>query len=76
VLFQPSPSKEVTEMGIFIPENCRVPSNRGVIKAIGNQVTKVKVGDITYRTKLWGTEVIEDGVLYFIMTEESILAVD
>jgi len=76
VLFQPHPSKETTESGLFIPENCRIPSNKGTIKAIGNEVTKLKVGDVAYRTKLWGTEVVEKGAIYFIMTEDSFLAVD
>ena len=76
ILFQPYPSKAITESGFIIPESCQVANNKGTIKAIGNEVTKVKVGEVAYRTKLWGTEIVENGITYFIMTEDSILMVD
>ena len=76
VLFMPFASKEVSEGGLFIPENCREVSNRGIIKEVGNDVTKVKKDDVAYRVKLWGTEVIENGVTYFLMHEDSLLMVD
>ena len=80
VLFKPFPSPEQTESGIFVPENARPISNKGTIVAVGNGTKeypmRLKVGDVAYRTKLWGTEVVEKGAIYFIMTEDSFLAVD
>jgi len=76
VLFMPFAGKEITDGGLFIPENCRSISNKGQIKAVGNEVTKVKVGDIAYRVKDWGTEINENGVDYFLLNEGALLAVD
>lgn len=76
ILFQPFPSKEVTDGGIFIPDTCQKVSNKGTIKAIGNFVTKLKVGQVGFRVKEWGQEIMEDGVLYFIMDEDAVLATD
>ncbi len=76
VLFQPFPSKEITDGGIFIPDTCKKPSNKGTIKAVGNLVTKVKEGHVGFRVKDWGQEIMEDGILYYIMDEDSVLATD
>jgi len=72
----PLQSKETTDSGFYIPENCREPLNKGIIKAVGSEVTKVKKDDVAYRVKLWGTEIIEDGVTYFLMNEDSLLMID
>ena len=76
ILFQPYPNKQVTDGGIFIPDTCQSTNNKGTIKAIGNFVTKLKVGDVGFRTKDWGQAIEENGVLYYIMDEDSILATD
>jgi len=76
ILFKPNPSKEITDGGLFIPDSCKTPSDKGEIKAVGNLVTKLKVGQTGYRVKAWGQEIMEDGVLFFIMDEDAILAID
>lgn len=76
ILFQPFLSDEVSDGGIFVPEYYRKPSNKGEIKAVGNFVKNWKVGDIAYRTKDWGTPVEENGVLYFLMAEDALLATE
>lgn len=72
----PFAGKEITDGGLFIPENCRKISNKGKVKAVGNLVTKVKEDEVVYRVKDWGTEVIENGVTYFLMNEDALLAID
>jgi len=76
VLFMPFASKEITDGGLFIPENCRTISNKGQVKAVGSLVTKVKEGDVVYRVKDWGTQIIENGITYYLMNEGALLAID
>lgn len=76
VLFMPYMGKEVTDGGIFIPDSCRGLSDRGEVKAVGSFVTKVKAGEIAHRVKDWGVELIEGGIKYYIMHEDSLLATD
>lgn len=76
ILFKPFPSKEVTDGGLFIPDSCKQVSNKGEVTAVGNLVTKVKQGQIGYRVKLWGQEIMEGETLYYIMDEDAILSFD
>lgn len=78
ILFQPMPSDEVSEGGIFVPETARAISNKGVIKAVGRGTAKKPMmftpGDTVYRVKDWGCEIIIDGELHFLMDMDAILA--
>lgn len=76
ILFKPIESKGVTDGGLFIPDSCKKISNKGEITAIGNMVTKLKVGQYGYRVQAWGQEIMEGGTLYYIMDEDAILATD
>lgn len=80
VLFKPFPSEDVTESGLFIPENARSISNKGTIVATGNgtkdKPMRLKVDDVVYRTKDWGTGFTLDGEIYFLMDEAAIIALD
>lgn len=74
ILFRPHPSDEISEGGIFVPLSARKPSNKGEITAVGRLVTKCKAGQEAFRVKDWGQEIMENGVLYYLMDEDSILA--
>ena len=80
ILFKPLPSNEVSEAGLFIPETARTPSDKGIIVKVGNGTEKrpmrLKEGTIAHRAKAWGTEVLIDGELHFIMDEGAILAIE
>lgn len=76
VLFMPYMGKGVTDGGIFIPDSCKTLSNRGEVKATGHLVTKVKAGEVAYRVKDWGVELIENGTKFYLMHEDAILATD
>jgi co-chaperonin GroES (HSP10) len=48
--------------------------NQFNVVAIGDEVTKVKVGDIIYLEKHYGTEIQHQGEKYLVIEEGSILA--
>lgn len=74
ILFKPFPSEEKTDGGLFVPDSFREINNKGTITDIGSRVTKVKVGDIGFRVKNWGTEIIINGEKQYLMEETAILA--
>ena len=76
ILFKPFMGEAITAGGLIIPDNCRKLSDRGEIMAIGNMVSKVKVGDIAFRVQAWGLELIEGEEKYYLMDEDAILATD
>jgi len=75
ILFKPFKGSEKTEGGLFVPDSVRKLSNKGEIVQVGERVTKVKKGDIGFRVKDWGEEIIIDGEKHYIMEESAILAV-
>jgi len=78
ILFKPFPSDKISTGGIIIPDSVQGISNKGTIVKVGNgtkeKPMKLKQGDIGYRVKSWGTEIIIDGELYFLMEQDAILA--
>ncbi len=74
ILFKPFKGSETTEGGLFIPDSVRKLSNKGEIVEIGERVTKVKKGDVGFRVKDWGEEIIINGEKHFIMEQDAILA--
>jgi chaperonin GroES len=76
ILFKPFWGSNITEGGLLIPDSARKLSNKGVIVNVGEEVTKVKAGDIGYRVKDWGEEFIIDGEQHFLMEQDAILALD
>lgn len=78
MLVKPFPSEEVTAGGIFVPESAREVSNKVLVVSVGNGTKEkpmtFKKGDIGYRVKDWGTEVMVDGELHFLLDSDSILA--
>lgn len=80
VLFKPFPSNEVSSTGLIIPENIREINNKGTVVKVGNGTAarpmRLKEGMIGYRVKDWGTEIIIDNELYFLMDEQAILSTE
>lgn len=80
ILFKPFPSHEISESGLFIPENAREVSDRGIIEEVGNgskeRPMKLKKGDIAHRVHLWGEPVQINGETYYMMDEKAILALE
>lgn len=80
VLVKPFPADEMSEGGIFVPLNARKESNKVFIIEVGNgtkdKPMRLKKGQVGFRVKDWGTEVIINGEKHFIMDQEAILALD
>lgn len=68
----------ISEGGIIVPDAFRKPSNKVEIVAVGNgtrdRKMKLRAGDIGFRVKDWGTEVIDNGQKYFLMEDSAIIA--
>lgn len=80
ILIKPFAGDEISEGGIFVPISVRKPSNKGIVISVGNGSGKkpmqFKEGDRVYRVKDWGQEVLVNGELHYLMTQDSILALD
>lgn len=80
ILVRPFESEDISEGGIIVPDSCKKPSNRVEVVAVGNGTKttpmKRKVGEIGYRVKDHGTELIIDGVRHFLMDQSWIIALN
>lgn len=69
---------EVSEGGIFVPEAFRKESNKVEVIAVGNgflkKPMKLKKGDIGFRVKNWGQEIVDNGEKYYLMDASAIIA--
>ncbi len=78
ILAKPFASEEVSAGGIYVPESARKVSNKMKVVKVGNGVAGkpmfVKEGDVIFRVGDWGTEVLIDGELHFLLDQESVLA--
>jgi len=76
ILFKPLELEGVSAGGIIVPDSFKQTSNKGKIVAVGSKVKNYKVGDVGYRVKSWGTEVLINGEKYFLMQESAIIALE
>lgn len=80
ILVKPFPSDNTTEGGLLIPDSVKKPSAKVKIIKTGSGTTKkpmtLKEGQTAYRVDGWGTEIMIDGELHFIMEDNAILAVE
>lgn len=78
ILVKPFPSDEVSEGGIFVPESARKTSHKMRIVKVGSgtkdKPMRLKEGQTAFRVKDWGTDVLIDGELHFLMEQDAILA--
>ena len=59
--------------GIYIPETAKEKSQKGTVRAVGPDVTLVKVGDSILCERYGGSKVKLDDVEYVVMKEEEVL---
>lgn len=80
ILVKPFPPEDISEGGIIVPDSVKTPSNKVKVIEVGNGVAnkpmKLKQGDVGYRVKDWGTEVLIDGESHFLMEQDAILAIN
>lgn len=80
ILVRPLESDSISEGGIIVPDSCKKDSNKVEIVAVGNgskdKPMYRKVGDIGYRVKDHGTEVIIKGVKHFLLDQSWIIALN
>ena len=78
VLVKPFKSEEVTEGGLFIPENCREVNNKVLVVAVGcgskEKPMHLKEVQIGHRVKYWGQEIEINGEKHYIMNQSAIIA--
>lgn len=78
ILFKPFPPDTISEGGIYVPESAQQVNNKGEIIKVGNGVKEtpmyLKPGDIGYRVKDWGEEILIDGEKHYLMDQAAIIA--
>lgn len=78
VVVRPVGTQELSEGGIVVPKSFQKPSNKVEVMAVGPGIAGKPMafspGQIAFRVKDWGTEIWENGVQYFIMNQEALLA--
>jgi co-chaperonin GroES (HSP10) len=77
VLVKSELSEGISEGGIFVPDAFIGRSAKGTIKAVGNGIAgrpmQFKPNQVVWHIKDAGTEIIEDGIKYFLMIDKDIL---
>ncbi len=80
VMVKPVYTSGVSEGGILMPDNFKQPSNKGIIVSVGTGTSKkpmlLKEGEVVYRVKNWGMDIMINDELYFLMDQGAILAKD
>lgn len=80
ILVRPLESDAISEGGIIVPDSCKKDSNKVEIVAVGNGTKKNpmyrKVGEIGYRVKDHGTEILVGGVKHFLLDQSWIIALN
>lgn len=78
ILVKPFIADEVTEGGLYIPENYRERSSKAQVIKVGNGTAKVKMeakaGDIIFHVKGAGEPIIIDGEYYYLIRQNDILS--
>ncbi len=67
-------AKTQTASGIYLPDNAKEKPVLAEVKAVGPDVTGLKVGDKIVYKEYSTTELKVDGVEYLIVKEEDVLA--
>jgi len=80
VLVKAFPADEKSSGGIIVPESFRGESDRVEIISVGsgtkNKPMYLKPGEIGYRVKGWGEPIEENGIRFYLMEQESIIALN
>lgn len=75
VLVERVEETKTTASGIIIPDNAKEKPLSGEVKAVGNEVENVKVGDKVVFAKYGGTEVSFEGKNYLVLNIDDVLGV-
>lgn len=80
VLVRPLQSDSISEGGIIVPDSCKKDSNKVEVVAVGNGSKKKpmlrQVGEIGFRVKDCGVEILIHGVKHFIIDQSWIIALN
>lgn len=80
VLVKPFPPSEFTDGGLIVPDSVKKVSNKVKVIAVGNGSPKQPMqfveGQTVFRVKSWGTEIEIDGDIHYIMSQDSIIAIE
>ena len=63
-----------TASGLYLPENSKEKPAFAVVKAVGPEVTAIKVGDKIIFKEYATTELKVDGTEYLVVKQEDVLA--
>lgn len=78
VLVRPLKGDEISTGGIIVPDAYKVASNKIEVIEVGRGTAsnpmKFKKGDVGFRIKDSGTDVMIDGVLHFLVHQNYIIA--
>lgn len=78
VLLKPFPSEEKSVGGIYVSEAHRAVNNKMEVIEVGEGLPgkpmRFKKGDVVFRVLNWGQPIQEGEVIYYLMTQESLLA--
>lgn len=78
VLLKPFPSDEKSVGGIIVSEAHRAVNNKMQVVAVGDGLPgkpmRFKEGDTVFRVLEWGQPIQEGETVYYLMTQESLLA--
>jgi len=75
VLVQRTEVESKTASGIILVDSAKEKPNTAEVKAIGGEVTEIKVGDTIVFEQFRGTEFTLDGVDYLVLDQENIIGV-
>ncbi len=78
ILVKPFLRDNVTDLGIIVPDSVKKESNKVSIIEVGNgspkKPMKFSKGQIGFRVKDWGDEIIIEGEKHYLMHQDSIIA--
>lgn len=78
VVVQCFKTQDISEGGIIIPDSVNKESNKVKVVAVGegtkDRPMRLRVGQVGFRVKDWGTPFEENGELYYLMDEQAIIA--
>jgi chaperonin GroES len=77
ILVRPFPPDEMSTGGIIVPDSVKERSNKATVVATGGGIKdhpmRYGIGDIVFHVKGAGTEMLEEGIKYYLMMDSDIL---
>lgn len=80
ILVKPFERNNISDGGLFIPDTVKMISNKVKVVGVGNgsksRPMKLKEGQVGFRVKDWGIDVMVNGELHYIMDQTAIIALE